>query len=107
MGPAWSGQLDGAAVEGVLDAGPRTIHTGAAVALSIDIQAGTETPRGSQIGAAEPEHTPSTMTVAMGDRLRIVGLRIRSDENLVPTQRSVFTRVRDLPDVALPTGGSI
>ena len=53
MSPGWAGTLDGAAV--------------------IDIQAGTETPRGSQIAPLNPSTHPSTMTVAMGDRLRIVG----------------------------------
>jgi PD-(D/E)XK nuclease superfamily len=107
VGPAWSGQLAGAAVEGVVDGPPRAIHNGAAVALSVDVRAGSETPRGSEIAPLNPSTHPSVTTVAIGDRLRIVGLRVRSDGSLVPTQRTVFARVRDLPDVALPTGGSI
>lgn len=99
----WSGQLDGAVVEGVLDELPHVIHAGAAVAVSLQAQAGSEQLRREQIAPLSPNMHPSVSTLAAGDHVRLVGLRVRPDGLLVPTQRTVVARVSDLPDVALPT----
>jgi hypothetical protein len=101
---AWSGQLDGSAVEGILSAPPVTIHAGAAVALSLQVQAGTEVSRRDQIAPLNPDIQPSVRSLTAGERVRLVGLRVRPDGVLVPTQRTVLARVSDLPAVALPAG---
>lgn len=99
----WSGQLDGAAVEGVLDEQPRAIQAGAAFAVSLQAQAGSETLGQKQIAPLSPNVHPNVPTLTAGDQVRFVGLRVRPDGTLVPTQRTVVARISDLPKVALPT----
>jgi len=97
--PAWSGQLDGAAVEGRLLGPPSVIHAGAARAIAVDMQAGTEARRQAHIGPLNPSAHPSVATLVQDDRIRLVGLRVRADGVLVPTQRTVLTEVGNLPVV--------
>ena len=97
--PEWSGQLDGAAVEGVLAEAPRAIHAGAARAVALDIQAGSEARRRAQIAPLNPAAHPGVKTLAAGDRVRLVGLRARRDGVLVPGERTVMCRVDDVPIV--------
>lgn len=97
--PEWSGQLDGAAVEGVLAEAPRAIHAGAARAVALDIQAGSEARRRAQIAPLNPAAHPGVITLAAGDRVRLVGLRARRDGVLVPGERTVMCRVNDVPIV--------
>jgi hypothetical protein len=104
--PDWSGQLDGAAVEGVLAEAPSAIHAGAARAVALDLQAGSEARCRAQIAPLNPIAHPAVITLAAGDRVRLVGLRARPDGVLAPTQRTVLARVADLPTVALATGKS-
>jgi hypothetical protein len=99
--PAWSGQLDGAAVEGILAGGPAEIHAGAARAIAVDIQAGSEERRRTQIAPLNPSTHASVTSLAAGDRVRLVGLRARADGMLVPAQRTILARVADLPAVAV------
>lgn len=103
--PDWSGQLDGAAVEGVLVGAPTVIHAGAARAVALDIQTGSEVRRRAQIAPLNPAAHPIVATLAAGDRVRLVGLRARPDGVLAPTQRTVLARVVDLPTVALAAKG--
>jgi len=98
--PAWSGQLDGAAVEGVLAQAPSVIHAGAARAVALDMQAGSEARLGAKIAPLNPASHPAISTLAAGDRVRLVGLRARTDGVLVPGDRTVVFRVDDLPLVA-------
>jgi hypothetical protein len=95
--PEWSGQLDGAAVEGVLAEAPSAIHAGAARAVALDIQAGSEARCRAQIAPLNPAAHPGVITLAAGDRVRLVGLRARPDGVLVPGDRTVVFRVDDLP----------
>jgi hypothetical protein len=73
-GPEWSGQLDGAAVEGPLAAAPSVIHAGAA--------------------------NPAVAAVVRGERVRVVGLRTRSNRPLGPGERTVLSRVAELASLA-------
>lgn len=95
--PAWSGQLNGAAVQGVLAEAPVVTHGGAARAIALDIQAGSEVRRRAQIAPFNPNAHPAVTTLAAGDRVRLVGLRARPDDVLVPCDRTVVFRVDDLP----------
>ena len=95
----WSGQLDGAAVEGVLAEAPSAIHAGAARAVALDIHAGSEARRRAQIAPLNPAAHPGVITLAAGDRVRLVGLRARRDGVLVPGERTVMCRVDDVPIV--------
>jgi len=97
----WSGQLDGAAVEGVIGEPPRAIHAGDAIALSVNVQSGTEVPRHIQLAPLDPSTHAAAATVTTGDQVRLVGLRARPDGSLVPTQRTVLARLGDLPAVSL------
>jgi hypothetical protein len=97
---AWSEQLDGAAVEGVLDEPPMAIHGGAAVAVSLDIQTGSEGPRSARLAPLHP-NMQLAATIAAGDRVRLVGLRTRPDGSLVPSSRTILARVDDLPTIGL------
>lgn len=97
--PAWSGHLDGAAVEGVLADGPAMIHAGAARAVSLDIQGGSEVRRRAQIAPLNISTHPAVTTLAPGDSVRFIGLRARPDGVLAPSDRTVLFRLKDLPFV--------
>ena len=95
--PEWSGH--GAAVEGVLVDAPSAIHVGAARAIALDIQAGSEERRRAQIAPLNTATHPSVINLAAGDRVRLVGLRARRDGVLVPGERTVMCRVDEVPIV--------
>jgi len=95
--PEWSGQLDGAAVEGVLAEAPTVIHGGAARAVALDIQAGSEARRRAQIAPLNPAVHSDVDTLVAGDRVRLIGLRVRRDGILIPRDRTVMCRVDDIP----------
>lgn len=97
VSPAWSGQLDGAVVEGTVDEVPCSIHSGAAMALSVNVDAGSEVHRQFQIAPLNPAMHNAIATVGVGERVRLVGLRLRPDGTLVPSQRTVLACVSDLP----------
>lgn len=97
--PDWSGQLDGAAVDGPVVGVPSEIHAGAARAIAVDVQAGTEVRRQTQIAPLNPSAHPVVATLAQGERVRLVALRQRTDGMLVPGQRTVLCKVTDLPSV--------
>jgi hypothetical protein len=99
--PDWSGQLDGAAIEGVVLEQPTVIHAGVARAVAVAIQAGSEMRRRAQIAPLNPTTHPAVTVLAAGDRVRFVGLRARADGVLVPTQRAVLARVFDLPMIRI------
>jgi hypothetical protein len=100
----WSGQLDGAAVEGPIVGAPIVIHAGAARAIAVDAQAGSEARCHVQIAPLSTTAHRSVMLVLAGERVRVVGLRARPDGMLIPTQRTVLARVVDLPPIATATG---
>jgi hypothetical protein len=101
--PDWSGRLDGAAVEGPLAGAPIVIHGGAARAIAVDAQAGSEARCRAQIAPLSPTAHPIVMTLVASERVRLVGLRARPDGVLIPTQRTVLMRVVDLPPIAPAT----
>ena len=39
--------------------------------------------------------------IGAGDKIRIVGLRVRTDGMLVPSERTVISRIADLPNVVI------
>ena len=87
-------------MEGVLAEAPSVIHAGAARAVALDIQAGSEARRRAQIAPLNPAAHPGVKTLAAGDRVRLVGLRARRDGVLVPGERTVMCRVDDVPIVS-------
>lgn len=97
--PDWSRHLDGAAIEGIVLDSPAVIHAGAARAVSIEIHAGSEALRRAVIAPLNPTAHPAVTVLSAGDLVRLVGLRVRADGVLVPTQRTVLARVGDLPTV--------
>ncbi|MGH8226842.1 MAG: PD-(D/E)XK nuclease family protein [Steroidobacteraceae bacterium] len=99
--PDWSGQLDGAAIEGAILEQPAVIHGGAARAVAVEIQAGSEALRRLKIAPLNPTTHPAINALAVGDRVRFVGLRARADGVLAPTQRTVLARVADVPTVTV------
>jgi hypothetical protein len=101
----WSGQIDGVAIEGPLTSAPGLIYGGVARSISLDIQAGSETPRRAQIGPLNPLVHDVVNTLAAGDRVRLIGLRARADRVLAPTPRTVLARESDLPVVAVRGAG--
>jgi hypothetical protein len=99
---AWSGKLDGAVIEGILAEEPRVIHAGAALVVSLEVSAGSETLGRRQVTPLNPNLHPIVGLLSAGDRIRFVGLRARPDGVLVPSQRTIIAKVNDLPDVVLP-----
>jgi hypothetical protein len=104
--PDWSGKLDGAVVEGVLSEPPRPIHGGVATTLSVDVQKGSEESKLVHLAPLDPDIHPAMTEFTTGDRVRIVGLRLRPDGSLVPTIRTVLARTGELPTVILQGGTS-
>jgi hypothetical protein len=96
---AWSRQLDGGAIDGMLADAPAVIHAGAARAIAVDVQAGSEARQRVHIAPLNPAAHPQVATLAAGERVRIVGLRARADGVLVPGTRTVLFRHADLPSV--------
>jgi len=103
---SWSGGLEGAAVEGVLLEPVRTIHGGSALAISLDIQRGTEAPQRAEIAPLNPSVHSSLRELRVGDRVRVVSLRTRTDGKLVPTTRTIVASVTDLPSFETSVLGS-
>jgi len=68
--------------------------------IAVDVQAGSEARSLAQIAPVNPVAHPIVMTLVAGERVRLIGLRARPDGVLVPTQRTVLTRVADLPTIA-------
>jgi hypothetical protein len=101
----WSGQLDGAVVEGLLDGPPRAIHGGASTSLAVEVQNGSEERKRVQLAPLNPSIHPALAGVASGDRVRLVGLRARPDGSLVPTPRTVLARVEELPALVPAASG--
>lgn len=101
VSPSWSGQLDGAVVEGTADKAPCSIHDGSAMALSVSAHAGTEGPGHFQIAPLAPATHPAITMLSTGEQVRLVGLRVRPDCTLVPTQRTVIARGADLPSITV------
>jgi hypothetical protein len=98
--PAWSGKLDGAAIEGRVKELPRPIHGGSARALVVDSQAGTEAKGQIKIFPVNPLVHEVVDTLNVGDVVRVIGLRVRPDNIFVPQMRTVITRLDELPDIA-------
>jgi hypothetical protein len=67
------------------------------VSLTIDVQKGSEGMRQVQLAPLNPEVHSAIGILAIGDRVRVLGLRARPDGSLVPTPRTVLARVEDLP----------
>jgi hypothetical protein len=99
--PSWSGQLDGAAVEGTVIEQPSVVHAGAAQAVAVNVETGSEIPGRTQIAPLNVATHPSVVALGVGDRIRVVGLRARSDGVLTPTQRTVIARACDLPTLCV------
>jgi len=99
VSPSWSGQLDGAAIEGNLAHPVQTVHAGAALAISVDVRVGTEPARCVQITPLNPLVHQAAASLAIGESVRLVGLRVRPDGQLVPTLRTLIARVADLPRI--------
>lgn len=101
VSPSWSGQLDGAVVEGTADKAPCSIHGGTAMVLSVNAHAGSESPGQFQIAPLAPATHPAITMLRTGEQVRLIGLRLRPDSTLVPTQRTVIARVADLPAITV------
>jgi hypothetical protein len=99
--PDWSGKIDGGAVEGTVSTNPQVVHGGAAKAITIQIEAGSEVRGRTNISPLNPTVHPDVLSLVAGDRVRLVGLRKRSDGVLVPMPRTMLARVADLPVVSL------
>jgi hypothetical protein len=104
ISPGWSGQLDGAAIEGVVTEPPRGIRGGAAMSLAVEVHKGSEERKHVQLAPLDPNIHPAVAAATRGDRVRVVGLRARPDGSLVSTLRSVVACVDDLP--VLTSGSS-
>ena len=86
---SWSGLLDGVAIEGTLLEDPRTIHSGRAFAIEVEVQAASETCEVAAIAPLEATVHGVLLPMRAGDQLRVVGLRARQDGSLTASRRTV------------------
>ena len=102
LSASWSGQLDGEAIEGNLINDPTLIHEGSAIALSVAVTRGTrDHPSAMRIAPLSLKVHAYAANLHTGDAIRITGLAGRMDGTVTPTQRTVVTRLQDIPSVAL------
>jgi hypothetical protein len=99
---SWSGQLNGAAVQGTLSDAPRVIHDGAAAALTLNVESGSEPLRLVSIAPLTPSIHTGLSDFHQGDSIRISGLRTRPDGVLTPTQRTIVSKAEDNPTLETP-----
>jgi hypothetical protein len=97
--PEWSGQLDGGAIEGVLAETPTAIHAGAAVAITVDVERGSELRRRVRIAPLSLSTHTSVGSLTPGSRLRLVGLRVRDNGDMTPGDRTVIFTANEVPSV--------
>jgi hypothetical protein len=102
--PAWSGQLEGATIEGTVSEAPRVIHDGTAIMISLDVQRGSEVLRQVSISPLNPAVHADITEIAPGEQIRMIGLHVRQDGSLAPGQRTVLMRVVCLPSVEVNGG---
>lgn len=69
--------------------------------LSVNAHAGSESPGQFQIAPLAPATHPAITMPRTGEQVRLIGLRLRPDSTLVPTQRTVIARVGDLPAITV------
>jgi hypothetical protein len=86
-------------VEGLVCETPQPIHGGAAIAITVEVERGSELPHRVQVAPLNPTVHTCVASLVKGERVRIVGLRIRQDGKLTPTQRTVLLRTDDVPIV--------
>lgn len=101
---SWSGQLDGAAIEGDLVGAPEKVQGGSAYAFSLCVVAGSEERKLVRVAPLNPSTHDRVAALVAGERVRITGLRARPDGVLVPTPRTIIRPLREIPDVQ-PAGG--
>jgi hypothetical protein len=97
----WSGQLDGAAIEGTVFETPRAIHNGTAMMISLNVQRGSEGFCQVHISPLNPEVHEDITCIAAGEQIRMIGLRVRPDGLLAPGQRTVLARAVCLPSIEI------
>jgi len=97
---SWSGMLDGDAVECNIVEEPRRIHGGEAFSVSMGILRGSQAPRQIDLTPLSSSTHQFLATVGKDDRVRIMGLRVRTDGILIPTIRTLGAKIDDLPVLA-------
>lgn len=99
VSPAWSGELDGATVEGTLDGNLRDL-SGGGLGASINVSASSEPAARAEVAplSASLHLVGGNAQPVAGERVRVVGLRVRTDGRLIPTIRTTLARVADLPE---------
>ncbi len=98
----WTDDVGADAVEGRTEAGALPIHNGSAVSLSIQVERGTvpATQRVS-LSPLDPSVHVDVAQVKTGDRVRVIGLRRRADDNLVATKQTMIVREECLPRIEI------
>jgi hypothetical protein len=103
--PEWSPVLDEVAAEGVIT-DKQFIRGGAAVAITMEIERGTETRRSVHITPLNTAiHTYMT-SLMKSEKIRVIRLRARPDGALAPTQRTIIFRTKDIPSLQRAVGSA-
>lgn len=97
----WADQLGSAAVRGRLKRSPALIHNGRAFSLPIDVNCGTTTATEVTVAPLDKEIHRDLSEFEQGEEVRIVGLFLRRDGQLAPTNATVCYRESDCPSFSL------
>ena len=100
---SWSDHPGTAALGGATSAAAIPIHMGAALALSVRVEQGTEPTETVQLAPLDPATHPILANTQSGTQVRIVGLAKRADGRVVPTSRTVIVRSDDVPKIVVGT----
>lgn len=100
VAPTWSTQTGGAMLEGRFESA-LPIQGGAAVAVSMLVERGTQLIGPTQIAPLSVAIHGAFTNVQEGEPIRVIGLRARPDRALVPTQKTVIARTQDIPSITV------
>jgi hypothetical protein len=101
--PCWAEPLRYAVVEGPLVASPSGIHGGSACGVDLTVVRGPEPQGRTTIAPLSNLIHPDIPHWVAGDQVRFVGLIRRTDGRLVPSIYTVSMRVKDGPELQMPT----
>jgi hypothetical protein len=95
--PAWSGHLDGEAIEATVRQAPQALYSGLAYSLSVNVDAGTIGAAAATLAPIRKDSGMDLMNVEPGVRIRFVSLRVRHDQSLTTTMRTVQMLCDEVP----------
>ncbi len=97
--PDWSDNLWYAAVSGTLVSDPEAVFDGRSVSIVLQPDSGTLSSETVQIGPLPLPTFDHVTNISSGELVRVVGLRVRKDGSVRPSDFTVIVSEADLPKI--------